>query len=80
MKKFWTAVFYRALQAIIDVDWGMIQARVRLLWNSPAKGREKHQLIFDELRSAGSEIAPWMLDIAIKAAYGKVLSGMEKQQ
>jgi hypothetical protein len=77
MKNLWLALLERAIRALIDVDWMVLQTRVVLLWNSPASGDEKHRLIFDEMRAAGSELASWMLDIAIKAAYGKVKSELE---
>ena len=72
MKSLWTALLYKAMQALFAKDWNSIVSQVRALLNSNIPGAQKRQIVFDTLRSFGIDAASWLLYAAIELAYGKL--------
>ena len=72
MKSLWTALLYKAMQALFAKDWNSIVSQVQALLNSDIPGEQKRQIVFDTLRSFGIDAASWLLYAAIELAYGKL--------
>lgn len=72
MKSLWTALLYKAIQAILKKDWNSVTFQVGKLMDSSIPGEQKRQIVFDTLRGFGIDAASWLLYAAIELAYGKL--------
>lgn len=72
MNKLWTALLYKAIQALLAKDWNSVTYQVGALMQSNIPGSQKRQIVFDTLRSFGIDAASWLLYAAIELAYGQL--------
>jgi hypothetical protein len=72
MNKIWTALLYKAIQALLSKDWNSVVYQVGALMHSDLTGEEKRSIAFITLRNYGVECATWLLYAAIEIAYGQL--------
>ncbi len=72
MNKLWTALLYKAIQALLAKDWNSVVFQVGVLMDSKKTGEEKRTIAFNTLRQYGIDCATWLLYAAIELAYGQL--------
>lgn len=74
MKEILFFVVYQAVKTLLNADWGMVQREVSTLIDTDLQGAQKHAIVIGALRAKGVVWATWVLDIAIKVVYARLVN------